>query len=69
MICDVPEKAWLILDCVSGKGKTVKTIVLMEAFEAELVARAQECGVEILRLKEFEVRITTFSFYLILSPV
>lgn len=64
MICDVPEKAQLILDCVSGKGKTVKTIVLMEAFDAELVSRAQECGVEILRLEEFEVRITTFSFCL-----
>lgn len=59
MICDVPDKARLILDCVSGKGKTVKRIVLMEAFEADLVTRGQECGVEILSLKDFEVRTRT----------
>ncbi|XP_019955942.2 long-chain-fatty-acid--CoA ligase 1a isoform X2 [Paralichthys olivaceus] len=52
VICDVPEKAQMILD--SGKGQTVKTIVLMEAFDSELVARGQECGIEILSLKHFE---------------
>lgn len=57
MICDVPEKARMILDCISGKGRTVKTIVLMGAFDSELVTRAKECGVEILSLKELEVRI------------
>ncbi|XP_051242258.1 long-chain-fatty-acid--CoA ligase 1a isoform X1 [Dicentrarchus labrax] len=54
VICDVPEKAWMILDCVSGKGRTVKTIVLIEAFDTDLVARGQECGIDILSLKEFE---------------
>ncbi|XP_059196906.1 long-chain-fatty-acid--CoA ligase 1a isoform X1 [Centropristis striata] len=54
VICDLPEKARMILDCVSGKGRTVKTIVLFEAFDGELVTRGQECGVEILSLKEFE---------------
>ncbi|TKS68265.1 Long-chain-fatty-acid--CoA ligase 1 [Collichthys lucidus] len=54
VICDIPEKARMILDCVGGKGRTIKTIVLMEAFDDELVARAKECGVEILSLKEFE---------------
>lgn len=57
MICDVPDKARLLLDCVSGKGKTVKRIVLVEAFDADLVTRGRECGVEILSLKDFEVRI------------
>ncbi|KAI3353155.1 hypothetical protein L3Q82_019702 [Scortum barcoo] len=54
VICDVPEKARLILDCISGKGRTVKTIVLMEAFDSDLVTRGRECGIEILSLKEFE---------------
>ncbi|TMS22998.1 long-chain-fatty-acid--CoA ligase 1a isoform X1 [Larimichthys crocea] len=54
VICDIPEKARMILDCVSGKGRTIKTIVLIEAFDDELAARAKECGVEILSLKEFE---------------
>uniref|UniRef100_A0A1A8QM76 Long-chain-fatty-acid--CoA ligase n=1 Tax=Nothobranchius rachovii TaxID=451742 RepID=A0A1A8QM76_9TELE len=54
VICDVPEKARLILDCISGRGKTVKTIVLMEAVDRDLVTRGKECGVEILSLKEFE---------------
>uniref|UniRef100_A0A7N6AAM8 Long-chain-fatty-acid--CoA ligase n=1 Tax=Anabas testudineus TaxID=64144 RepID=A0A7N6AAM8_ANATE len=49
VICDVPEKAWLILGCVSGLGRTVKTIVLMEAFGNDLVTRGQECGIEILK--------------------
>uniref|UniRef100_A0A7N8XF62 Long-chain-fatty-acid--CoA ligase n=1 Tax=Mastacembelus armatus TaxID=205130 RepID=A0A7N8XF62_9TELE len=63
VICDVPDKARMILDCVSGKGRTVKTIVLMEAFDSELVTRAKECGIEILSLTEFERR-----FVLCLQP-
>ncbi|XP_061573006.1 long-chain-fatty-acid--CoA ligase 1a isoform X1 [Cololabis saira] len=54
VICDVPEKARMILDCASGQGKSVKTIVIMEAFDSELVTRGQECGIQILSLKEFE---------------
>ncbi|KAF7666250.1 hypothetical protein LDENG_00112830 [Lucifuga dentata] len=54
VICDVPEKAQLILDCVSGKGQTVKRIVIMEAFDNDLLTRGQECGVDILSLKECE---------------
>lgn len=61
IICDVPQKALTILECVSGQGKTVKTIVLMEAFDAELVSRGQECGVEIISLADFEVRQQHFS--------
>uniref|UniRef100_A0A3P9JP44 Arachidonate--CoA ligase n=1 Tax=Oryzias latipes TaxID=8090 RepID=A0A3P9JP44_ORYLA len=55
VICDVPEKARMILDCVKGEGKTVKTIVLMEAFDSELETRGQENGVAIISLKQFEV--------------
>lgn len=57
MICDVPEKARMILDCVSGKARTVKMIILIEAFDSDLVTRAKENGIEILSLKELEVRI------------
>uniref|UniRef100_A0A7N8YQJ1 Arachidonate--CoA ligase n=1 Tax=Mastacembelus armatus TaxID=205130 RepID=A0A7N8YQJ1_9TELE len=65
VICDVPDKARMILDCVSGKGRTVKTIVLMEAFDSELVTRAKECGIEILSLTEFEVRLTNKSLFFV----
>ncbi|KAK9540446.1 hypothetical protein VZT92_002898 [Zoarces viviparus] len=54
VICDVPEKAQVILDCVGEKRRTVKTIVLIEPFDSELVTRGQECGIDILSLKEFE---------------
>ncbi|KAG7225832.1 hypothetical protein INR49_014353 [Caranx melampygus] len=54
VICDVPDKARMILDCVTGKDQSVRTIVLMEAFDSALVTRGQECGIEILSLKDFE---------------
>lgn len=45
----------MILECVNGKGTPVKMIVIIEAFETDLVKRAQECGVEVISFKEFEV--------------
>ncbi|XP_063739977.1 long-chain-fatty-acid--CoA ligase 1a isoform X2 [Eleginops maclovinus] len=54
VICDVPEKAGMIMDCIKGKGRTVKTIVLIEPFDSELVTRGQDCGIEVLSLREFE---------------
>lgn len=57
VICDVPDKARVILDGVSAKGQTVKTIVLMEAFDSDLAARGKELGIEVLHLKDFEVRV------------
>uniref|UniRef100_A0A672I0P5 Long-chain-fatty-acid--CoA ligase n=1 Tax=Salarias fasciatus TaxID=181472 RepID=A0A672I0P5_SALFA len=54
VICDVPEKVRMILDCVSGQGRSVKTIVVMEAIDDDLVTRGKESGIEILKLKEFE---------------
>nr|XP_061792403.1 long-chain-fatty-acid--CoA ligase 1-like isoform X7 [Nerophis lumbriciformis] len=54
VICDVPQKAQMILDCFDKKPRRVKTIVLMEPFDGELVARGQTCGVQVLSLKEFE---------------
>ncbi|XP_036372492.1 long-chain-fatty-acid--CoA ligase 1a isoform X2 [Megalops cyprinoides] len=54
IVCDVPNKASLIMDCVSGREHTVRTIILMEPFDADLVARGQKCGIEILSLKDVE---------------
>ncbi|XP_076004184.1 long-chain-fatty-acid--CoA ligase 1-like [Genypterus blacodes] len=54
VICDVPEKAQLILQCIDGKTRSVKRIAIMEAFDDELVTQGQQSGVEILSLKEFE---------------
>lgn len=53
----------MILDCVSENGRTVKTIVLIEPFGSELVALGRECGIDILSLKSFEVRITSESSF------
>ncbi|XP_061685416.1 long-chain-fatty-acid--CoA ligase 1a [Syngnathoides biaculeatus] len=54
VICDVPEKAAMILDCFAERRRSVKTIVVMETFDGELVTRGRTCGVDILSLKEFE---------------
>lgn len=56
IICDVADKVRLILDCVSSRKHMVHTIALMEAFDSELVARAQTCGIEILSFKDLVVR-------------
>ncbi|XP_059377977.1 long-chain-fatty-acid--CoA ligase 1-like [Carassius carassius] len=54
VVCDVPEKAQLLLDCVSGKPHTVKTLILIENFDADLVSRAQQCGIDIISLRDTE---------------
>ena len=48
------KKARLLLDGISGKAHTLKTLILMEDFDSELVAQAKQCGVEIISLKEAE---------------
>ncbi|XP_061100825.1 long-chain-fatty-acid--CoA ligase 1a isoform X1 [Conger conger] len=54
VVCDVPDKAKLILDCVSGRKHSIRIIILVEPFDADLVARGQECGIEIISMKEME---------------
>nr|AAI55226.1 Acsl1 protein [Danio rerio] len=54
IICDIADKARLILDCVSGRKHSVTTIVIMESFDSELTAQAQNCGIDIISLKELE---------------
>ncbi|XP_016329449.1 long-chain-fatty-acid--CoA ligase 1-like [Sinocyclocheilus anshuiensis] len=54
VVCDVPEKAKLLLDCVSGRQHSVKTLILMENFDTDLVSRAQQCGIDIISLRDAE---------------
>uniref|UniRef100_A0A672LQ22 long-chain-fatty-acid--CoA ligase n=1 Tax=Sinocyclocheilus grahami TaxID=75366 RepID=A0A672LQ22_SINGR len=54
VICDIPDKARLILDCVSGRKHSITTIVIMGNFDRELTAQAQQKGIEVLSLKELE---------------
>ncbi|MFT7807704.1 long-chain-fatty-acid-CoA ligase 1 isoform X1 [Arapaima gigas] len=54
VVCDVADKARLILDCVATKEHTVRTIALMDSFDADLVTRGKKYGIEILSLKELE---------------
>ncbi|KAL7868295.1 hypothetical protein SRHO_G00096790 [Serrasalmus rhombeus] len=54
VVCDVPAKACLLLDCISGRVHTLQTLILIEDFDSELVDRAKKCGVDIISLKEAE---------------
>uniref|UniRef100_A0A9J8DFM3 Arachidonate--CoA ligase n=1 Tax=Cyprinus carpio carpio TaxID=630221 RepID=A0A9J8DFM3_CYPCA len=54
VICDVPEKVKLLLDCVSGREHSVKTLILIENFDTDLVSRAQQCGINIISLRDAE---------------
>uniref|UniRef100_A0A8C7HUK0 Arachidonate--CoA ligase n=1 Tax=Oncorhynchus kisutch TaxID=8019 RepID=A0A8C7HUK0_ONCKI len=68
VICDLAEKARLILDCVSGKEHTLKTIVLMEAFDEELMARGQQSSIEILSLKDVEFALKSLCVCALILP-
>ncbi|XP_059372233.1 long-chain-fatty-acid--CoA ligase 1b [Carassius carassius] len=54
VVCDVPEKVKLLLDCVSGRQHSVKTLILIEKFDTDLVSRAQQCGIDIISLRDAE---------------
>lgn len=54
VICDVVEKARMVLDCVMAREHSVKTIILMEEFDTELTARAEKQGIQIISLKMLE---------------
>ena len=56
MFCDVPDKVRLILGCVAEKQHSVKTLVVMEPVDSELVAQGLTCGIQILSLAHIEVR-------------
>ncbi|XP_053315280.1 long-chain-fatty-acid--CoA ligase 1 isoform X2 [Spea bombifrons] len=55
VFCDTPEKAKVLLSNVEkGDTPVLKTIVLMEPFDSDLVERGQKCGVEVISLKDIE---------------
>ncbi|XP_032411338.1 long-chain-fatty-acid--CoA ligase 1-like isoform X1 [Xiphophorus hellerii] len=54
IVCDVTDKASMVLDCLTDMKHSVKTIVLMETPSTSLVERAQQAGVHILSLQETE---------------
>ncbi|XP_028271860.1 long-chain-fatty-acid--CoA ligase 1-like isoform X2 [Parambassis ranga] len=54
IVCDVPDKVNLVLDCCKDTKHAVKTIVLMETPSADLVNRGQQAGIHILSLQEME---------------
>jgi len=55
VVCDIPEKASLLLDCVSGKQHSLKTLILLQDFDADLVSRGRQCGIDIISLRDAEV--------------
>ncbi|KAM6952652.1 long-chain-fatty-acid--CoA ligase 1-like isoform 1-T2 [Lycodopsis pacificus] len=54
IVCDVVDKANLVLDCVRDRKHSVKNIVLMETPSVDLVHRGQQAGIHILSLQEME---------------
>ncbi|XP_055018648.1 long-chain-fatty-acid--CoA ligase 1-like [Boleophthalmus pectinirostris] len=54
VICDVADKVRLLLDYGSLKGGTVKTVVLIEPFDDDLVKLGAEAGIDIQSFKDFE---------------
>ncbi|XP_026872884.2 long-chain-fatty-acid--CoA ligase 1b isoform X2 [Electrophorus electricus] len=56
VVCDVPAKARLLLDSVSGRQHSLRLLMLMEAFDSELAVRGQQCGVQLVSLAEAEAQ-------------
>ncbi|XP_033820610.1 long-chain-fatty-acid--CoA ligase 1a isoform X1 [Periophthalmus magnuspinnatus] len=54
VICDVADKVKMLLENGSMKGGTVKTVVLIEAFDDDLVKQGTEAGIDIKSFKDFE---------------
>ncbi|XP_041079927.1 long-chain-fatty-acid--CoA ligase 1a isoform X2 [Polyodon spathula] len=54
IICDTPEKAQLLLECASKGVHPMKTIILMDVFDIDLVGRAKKLGIEVVSLREIE---------------
>ncbi|XP_036620252.1 long-chain-fatty-acid--CoA ligase 1-like isoform X2 [Trichosurus vulpecula] len=52
---DKPEKANLMLESVENKlTPGLKTIIIMDPFDSDVVERGKKCGVEIMSMKAFE---------------
>lgn len=56
VFCDNTEKAKLLLGNVEkGDTPVLRTVVLMDAFDEDLVERGKKCGVDVVSLKDIEV--------------
>ncbi|XP_062332438.1 long-chain-fatty-acid--CoA ligase 1-like isoform X2 [Osmerus eperlanus] len=55
IVCDVPEKVSLVLECMRGREHSIRTIVLVDRLDPELVARGLEADIQILSLADMEV--------------
>ncbi|CAI9551379.1 unnamed protein product [Staurois parvus] len=55
IFCDNADKAKVLLSNVEkGDTPVLRTVVLMDPFDEDLVERGKKCGVEIISLKEIE---------------
>lgn len=45
----------LLANCEKGLTSVLKTIIVMDPFDAAVIERASKCAVEILSLKDMEV--------------
>ncbi|KAL0984444.1 hypothetical protein UPYG_G00141630, partial [Umbra pygmaea] len=56
VLCDKQNKAEILLKtCETGETPGLKTIIIMDAFDKELIAQGKKCDVDILSLQEVEV--------------
>lgn len=56
MLCDNQSKVETLLqNCEKGQTPVLKTIVVMDPFNSELVERGKKCGVDIASLQDVEV--------------
>jgi long-chain acyl-CoA synthetase len=56
VLCDKQNKAESLLqNREKGQTPVLKTIVIMDPFDAELVTRGAQCGLEVLSLADVEV--------------
>lgn len=55
VICDTPQKATMLIENVE-KGLTpgLKTVILMDPFDDDLMKRGEKCGIEMLSLHDAE---------------
>ncbi|KAI4872799.1 hypothetical protein NFI96_016121, partial [Prochilodus magdalenae] len=57
VVCDKQNKAETLLDnCEKSLTPVLKTIIIMDPFDAALTERASKCGVEVLNLKDVEAQ-------------
>ncbi|KAL7869274.1 hypothetical protein AOLI_G00132620 [Acnodon oligacanthus] len=55
VLCDKQNKAeTLLTNCEKSLTPVLKTIIIMDPFDADLAERASKCGVEVLSLKDVE---------------